>query len=189
AQGYPRGLRRPFEVRFERYQKTGCLAACHDTVVEGERQRQHAPRRRLTVVDQYALIDAARSDDSNLRRNDDEVGEASPDHAEIGEGNRGAPRSLGRDRPRRGVGPQRVEAVAQVARVALADIAQHGHDEAALGVDGNADVDALDQPALPRLGIVPGIERRLGLAGGGDGAHEADGNVFALAPIVDVRLV
>src|SRR5262249_10563478 len=83
----PRGLRRPFEVRFERYQKTGCLAARHDTMVEGERQWQHASRRRLTVVDQHALVDAARSDDANFRRNDAAVREPSPDHPQLAEGN------------------------------------------------------------------------------------------------------
>ena len=41
---------------------------------------------------------------------------------------------------------------AQIACVALADIAQHRNDETALGIDGDADVDALDQPALAGCG-------------------------------------
>src|SRR5262245_47625160 len=130
-------------------------------MVEGERQWQNAPRRRLTVVDQHALVDATRSDDGNLRRNDDQVGKASPDHAEIRERNRGAAQFLRRDRARRGVGAQPVEAVAQIARVALPDIAQHRHDEPALGIDRNPDVDALDTPALARLSRVPVYATRM----------------------------
>ena len=158
-------------------------------MVEGERQWQHAACRRLTVVYQHALVDAAGADDRDLRRNDDQVGKSAADHAEIRQRDRRAAQLLRRDRARGGVGPQPIEAGTQVARVALADIAQHRHDEAALGIDRDADVDALDQPALARLGVVPGIERGLGLAGGCHGAHDADGDVLALLPIVDVGLV
>src|SRR5215831_19008018 len=135
------------------------------------------------------MIDAAGADDGHLGRNDDEIGEPSADHAEIRQGDGRATQLLRWDRPRRGVGAQPVETGAQVVCVALADVAHDRYDEAALGIDGNADVDALDQPPLARLGVVPCVERRLGLTRRGNGPHEPDGDVLALAPILDVRLL
>jgi hypothetical protein len=140
-------------------------------------------------VHQHALVDAPGADDGNLGRNDDEIGEASADHAEIRQRDGRAAQLLRRDRARGGVGAQPVEARPQVSRVALAHVAHDRYDEAALRVDGNADVDALDEPPLARLGVVPGVERGFGLASRGNGAHQPDGDVFALAPIFDVRLL
>ncbi len=73
--------------------------------------------------------------------------------------------------------------------VALADIAQHRDDEPALDINGNAEIDAADEPPLAGCRIVPGIERGLLLACRCYGANEADGRILAFAPIIDVGLL
>ena len=51
-------------------------------------------------------------------------------------------------------------------------IAQHGHDQAALGVDGDADVDVLLVDDLVVLHVDRGVEHRVPLERRGDGLDE-----------------
>jgi len=117
-------------------------------VVEGERDRQGLAYGWLALVCHHPRADAPGADDRHLRRHHDEAGEAASDHAEVGERDGGASKLLRRDRARLGIRPHAIEARAQVGRVALADIAQDGNDETSLGIDCDADVDALNEPAL-----------------------------------------
>src|SRR5260370_40456228 len=72
--------RYPLKVGLERHQEARRLAARYHAVVEGERQRQHAPHRRLAIMRHHPLIDAARSHDRHLLRHDDKIGKAPADH-------------------------------------------------------------------------------------------------------------
>ena len=83
-------LRNLLKVRFERYQEASSFAARHDAMVEGERQRQHAPHRRLAQMRDHPLGNPAGADDRHLRGYDDQVGEPASDHAEIRQRNRRA---------------------------------------------------------------------------------------------------
>src|SRR5207302_1002859 len=75
------------------------------------------------------------------------------------------------------------------ASVSLADVAQHGNDEATLGINRNANVDPFDYSAFTRPCVVPGVKRRLCFAGGGDRTHEANGGVLAGCPIANIGLL
>ncbi len=64
---------------------------------------RHATQGRLTLMHHHALDDVAGSDDRNLRRHNDHVGETTANHAELGEPDRRSSQLLGRNRAGRGV--------------------------------------------------------------------------------------
>ena len=76
-------LRNLLKIRFERYQEASGFAARHNAMVEGERQRQHAPHRWLAQMRDHPLGNPAGAYDRHLRRHDDQVGKPASDHAEV----------------------------------------------------------------------------------------------------------
>src|SRR5207245_8018152 len=68
-------LQNLLKIRFERYQEASGLAARHNAMVEGERQREHAPDCRLAQMRNHPLGNQASADDRHLRRYDDQYGE------------------------------------------------------------------------------------------------------------------
>ena len=94
-----------------------------------------------------------RSYDCHLRWHDDQVGKPASDHPEIRQRDGRAAQLFRGYRARDCVSPQAVEAGPQVGYAALGDIAQHRNDEAALGIDGDAEIDARDEATFSRAGI------------------------------------
>src|ERR1700694_1969480 len=131
----------------------------------------------------------AGTDDRHLWRYNHETAEAPADHAEIRQCDGRPPKFFRWNRAGDRVGPQPVEPGSQVPYVALGDVAHHRHDEAALGIDRDTNIDALDQTPGARAGIVPGVERGLRPAGSRNCAHQADTCVFARSPLVDISVV
>src|SRR5262249_19511094 len=76
---------RPFKIRLQRHEDWCRSPAGNDAVIEGQRQWQDAVHRWGVIVRDDARIDAAGTDDRNLRRHHDEVCKSSADHAEIGQ--------------------------------------------------------------------------------------------------------
>jgi hypothetical protein len=130
--------------------------------------------RTTDVARHCALANAPSTDDRQLRGDDHNVRAAAADHAEIGQGNRRSFALLGRNRPCLGVGKHRVKPCPQLARAALAHVAQDRHDEAAFCVDGDAKGDTLVKAALP---------------GSRNGTDEADGRALSDRPIADIGLI
>jgi hypothetical protein len=101
----------------------------------------------------YPLRNPPRPYHCRLRRHDEQIGKPASDHPEIRQRNRRAAQLFRGYRARDCVSTQAVEAGPQVPYAPLCDIAQHGNDEAAaLGIDGDAEIDALDQAPFSRAG-------------------------------------
>ena len=98
----------------------------------------------------HPLGDPAGAYDCRLRRHDDEIGKPTSDHAEIRQRNRRAAQLSRGYRARDGVSPQSVKSGSQIRYASLCDIAEHGNDEAASGIHGDAEIDALDQAIASR---------------------------------------
>jgi hypothetical protein len=56
-------------------------------------------------------------------------------------------------------------------------------------INRNANIDSFEEPPLARFSIIPRIERGLGRASGGNGAHEPDRHIFAFRPVCNIGLV
>src|SRR6266508_6321800 len=69
--------RAALEARLERHQEPRRLPAGHHAVIEGERNRQHAPHGRLSIMHHHPLINAAGPHDRHLGRHHDEICKAS----------------------------------------------------------------------------------------------------------------
>ena len=70
-----------------------------------------------------------------------------------------------------------------------ADVAQNRYEQAVLGVDRDAEIRLLVQAANLLLRILPDIEGKLGGTGGGDGTHDAHGDIATVDPDLDVGSV
>src|SRR5579875_918276 len=110
-------------------------------MIEGQRQRQQAVRHDPAVGHHRRRADPPGAEDRDLRRDDDERGEAAGEHAEIGQGD-GLPAQFGdRHGARPHIGLHALKAPPQIGGVAGADIAQHRDEQPLLGVDGDAEID------------------------------------------------
>ena len=114
-------------------------------MVEGEREREHAPHGGLSRMRHYAGSNPPGAHDRNLGRNDHQVRKEAPDHAEVRKRYGRAAKLLRRNRSRRSVGPHAVKPRAQILGIALADIAQDRHEQPAFEIHRNPDVDAGDE--------------------------------------------
>lgn len=118
-------------------------------MVKGERQRQHASHHRSALMCHHEGGNPAGTDDRHLWRYNHETGEAAADHAEIRQRDGCPPKFFRWNRAGDRVGPQPVEPGSQVQYVALGDVAHYRHDEAALGIDRDTNIDALDRRLAP----------------------------------------
>src|SRR6185437_271148 len=77
------GSRHQLELRLECDQEASGFAAGHDAMIEGERQRQHTPHRKLALMRDCPLGNPPRPYDCRLRWHDDQIGKPASDHPEI----------------------------------------------------------------------------------------------------------
>ena len=71
----------------------------------------------------------------------------------------------------------------------VVDIAQYRHDQATRRIDGDREIDVLEQNARIARRIVPGVQGRLGAPGADHRAYQPQHVVAALRPAVDVGIV
>mgnify|MGYP000219926980 CR=1 FL=1 len=130
-----------FEILDDGCQKTRRLDTRDDAVIETQRQRQHAMHGNAILYRDRAPLDAARTEDRNLRRYDDELGEPSPEHTEIAERDRLANEPFPRQRAGIHGAFERLDLLPQVGEVASAGVGDDRREQPFVGLDGDAEID------------------------------------------------
>src|SRR5260370_36295494 len=87
-------LLRALEVRLERYKKTGRLAAGHDAMIEGQRQREEAAHRQFARVHPHPQSGATGAHDHPLGPHHYETVDTAAGRAEAGQRNVSEPQPL-----------------------------------------------------------------------------------------------
>ena len=131
----------------------------------------------------------ARAQDRDRRRHHQRNAVAAGERAEIRQHQGEVAQILRRDAALVGGSFLREQGRPQIVGRLVLDVAQHRHDQAARRIDGDREIDVLEQNARVAGRIVPGVQRWLGATGADHGAHEPQHVIAAARPRVDVGIV
>ena len=131
----------------------------------------------------------ARPEYGDLGRRDDGRYVAGPVRTGIGQRDGRAAQFFRRHGPRLDIGVHAVEAAAQVRGIPVGDVAQHGDEQAIVGVYGDTEVDLGMNPDAFRGAVVPAVELGYRRDTGGQRPHQPHGDVLPRLPILDIRIL
>src|SRR2546425_830817 len=150
-----------FETADDRGREACAVGAVGHAVVERQRQRQQQPRLDPALAYDGLLPGAGDAEDRDLRIVDDRDGAGAAEGADVGDREGATAQVVERRLALAHALGQRAQLARHVEHRLLVDVAQHGHDQTALGGDGDAEVDVALDDQLPGGGVEGRVERRV----------------------------